>query len=69
MEITINNQLKSLQGETGLSLQQLLDLEIPGKQKGIAVAVNNRVVPKAQWSTTLLSPNDSLLIIKATQGG
>jgi sulfur carrier protein len=68
MEITINHQQKTFDTES-LSLQSLLDLEIPQRQKGIAVACNNRVVPKAEWPSTLLSPHDAILIITATQGG
>ncbi|HEY0297688.1 MAG TPA: sulfur carrier protein ThiS [Arachidicoccus sp.] len=68
MELTINQQQKEI-GQQGLSVQQLLDLEIPGKQNGIAVAVNNHVVPKSKWAQRSLCPNDHILIITATQGG
>ncbi|WP_439184648.1 sulfur carrier protein ThiS [Carboxylicivirga taeanensis] len=36
---------------------------------GIAVAVNDMVVPKSQWSTSQIADGDKLLIIKASQGG
>lgn len=68
MEIIINDQKKILPA-TGISLQQLLDMEIPDKQKGIAVAVNNCVIQKSEWSFKILEANDNVLIIKATQGG
>jgi sulfur carrier protein len=67
MEITINNQEKVLTSQS--TVQQLLDMEMPNKQKGIAVAVNNTVIPKTNWATHYLKANDSILIIKATQGG
>jgi sulfur carrier protein len=67
MEIIINDQKKTF--NSGLTVQQLLDMEIPEKQKGIAVAINNCVVPKSDWSLRSIQPNDSILIIKATQGG
>jgi sulfur carrier protein len=38
-------------------------------QKGIAVAVNNAVIPKTAWTTKILNENDKITIIKATQGG
>jgi len=38
-------------------------------QKGIAVAVNNAVIPKTEWQTKTLNENDKIIIIKATQGG
>jgi sulfur carrier protein len=37
--------------------------------KGIAIAVNQEIVPKANWATHLLNPGDYITIIKATQGG
>ena len=67
MEITINNQSKIL--AASITVQQLLHLEIPEKQKGIAVAINNKVVPKSEWETQIILQNDTVLIIKATQGG
>ena len=68
MEITINNQVKSL-SDKSLTVQQLLDMEIPDKQKGIAIAINNNVVPRTEWETKNILHNDNILIIKATQGG
>ena len=67
MEIVVNNQPHQISENT--SVQLILDDLIGEKQKGIAVAVNEAVIPKAQWETHLLKPNDKLLVIKATQGG
>lgn len=68
MELKINNQLKQFEATT-LSVQDLLDLEFPNKQNGIAFAINNSVIPKNDWATTPLSETDDILIITATQGG
>ncbi len=68
MELKINNNFKQFES-VQLSVQELLDLELPGKQNGIAVAVNHQVIPKPIWKNTLLSENDHILIITATQGG
>ncbi len=68
MELKINNQTKQFKVEA-LSIQALLDIEIPQKQNGIAVAVNNNVIPKSNWNSHLLSETDDILIISATQGG
>ncbi|MDA3854261.1 MAG: sulfur carrier protein ThiS [Bacteroidales bacterium] len=38
-------------------------------RSGIAVALNNTVVPKSQWATTPLTDKDRILIIAATKGG
>lgn len=67
MEITLNNQKLIISEEE--SLQDLVFAQLGEKQNGIAIAVNNAVVPKKDWSSTHLNENDSILIIKATQGG
>ena len=68
MELKINNQLKQFD-TSALSIQALLDIEIPQKQNGIAVAINNTVIPKANWNSHPLNETDEILIISATQGG
>lgn len=67
MEIKLNNVIKIFPEQC--SIQQLLDEVIPEKQKGIAVALNNSVIPKINWQIQILNQNDEVLIIKATQGG
>ena len=68
MELKINNQTKQFDANA-LSVQALLDLEIPDKQNGIAVAINNTVIPKSHWHSHNLNETDDILIISATQGG
>jgi sulfur carrier protein len=38
-------------------------------QRGIAVALNGAVVPRAAWPQTALKPGDSIEIVRARQGG
>jgi sulfur carrier protein len=38
-------------------------------QRGIAVALNGAVVPRAAWPQTPLKPGDSVEIVRARQGG
>lgn len=68
MEIHINNQLKTLSVQE-ISVRDLLLQEIPGRQQGIAVAINNRVIAKTQWEHTRIVDSDRITIIRATQGG
>ena len=68
MELKINNQLKNFEQET-ISVQELLDLESPNKQNGIAIGVNGSIISKIHWENTFLFPSDDILIITATQGG
>ena len=38
-------------------------------QRGIAVAVNGAIVPRADWPQTPLRGGDSIEIVRARQGG
>jgi sulfur carrier protein len=59
MELKINQQVKQFNAES-LSVQSLLDLEIPNKQNGIAVAINNTVIPKSNWNQQFLKETDEI---------
>jgi len=37
--------------------------------RGLAIAVNDAVVPRAEWPTHAVQPHDRITIIRATQGG
>lgn len=67
MYITFNDQLQEI--TAGSPLQFVINQLIGEKQTGIAVAINNTVVPRAQWAERILQNNDYLLVIKAAQGG
>jgi sulfur carrier protein len=66
MDIIVNNKQYSLPEGTNvlkfLELQSLSD-------KGLAVAINNQIIPRTSWIETMLSENDKITIIRATQGG
>jgi sulfur carrier protein len=38
-------------------------------QRGIAVALNGAVVPRAAWAQTTLNAGDAIEIVRARQGG
>ena len=38
-------------------------------QRGMAVALNGAVVPRAAWAATPLQPGDNVEIVRARQGG
>ena len=65
MKIKVNNK----EVETGAShlLQLAQQLELP--QTGIAVAVNNRMVPRSEWEHFAIHEEDEVIIIKAVCGG
>ncbi len=68
MELTINYQIRIFNPAPN-SLADLLQIELSDKTQGVAVALNNQVIPKDNWSTTVLQSKDQILLITATQGG
>lgn len=67
MKIKINNQEKEIAENS--TLQSIVFSHLGEKQNGTAVAVNQTVIRKSEYSGYLLQANDDILIIKATQGG
>ena len=67
MKLTFNDEAREL--PDGTSLQALLAEFGLDVRKGLAVAVNQSVVPSAQWTATELVDGDDVLVIQATQGG
>ena len=47
----------------------LAEKTVDAGQRGIAVALNGAVVPRAAWPATRLNPGDSVEIVRARQGG
>lgn len=66
MEIKVNGIPKEILENT--ILKELVDSML-NDTKGMAIAINDAVIPKAQWSDLKLNQNDKVLFIKATQGG
>lgn len=66
--ITVNGQSRELPAQG--SLVELIDdlVKAPGG-RGVAVAVNGAVVPRAAWATTRLVAGDRVEVLTATQGG
>lgn len=67
MEVTVNQQNHIV--SASCSVEQLLNFVLNKPATGIAVAVNQTIVSKIDWSTHLLHPQDQIILIKATQGG
>lgn len=67
MKIIVNQEEKEI--EESLNLYGLLtDLELESRG-GIAVAVNETVIPRSKWEQQNLQANDQVTIISAFQGG
>ncbi|BBM63378.1 sulfur carrier protein ThiS [Vibrio alfacsensis] len=64
--IAINEQ--SHQVATGSNLQQIISqFELP--EMSCVFAINNNVVPRSEWASTVLSQGDSISLFQAIAGG
>ena len=65
--IRINGQDEILSVATLAAL--LEEKAVDTEQRGIAVALNGAVVPRAAWQETPLRAGDTIEIVRARQGG
>ncbi|OFP34022.1 sulfur carrier protein ThiS [Corynebacterium sp. HMSC071B10] len=65
MCIIINGKPRTF--DTAPTVQALVD-EVVGHSKGVAVAVNGKVVPASRWGSSLTDA-DTVDILTAVQGG
>jgi sulfur carrier protein len=65
--IHVNGQIEALAAATVSAL--LAAKEIAGAPRGIAVAINGAVVPRAAWPDTRLTAGDRIEIVRVRQGG
>jgi len=67
MTIRVNDQLRSV-ADSATLIELLRELAL-AERRGVAVAINDDVVPRAGWPTRILAEADRVLVIQATQGG
>ena len=68
MKVLVNGEPTEL--ETGATVQSaLVALELPGGERGVAVAVDAEVVPRGEWGQTMLYEGARVEILRAIQGG
>jgi sulfur carrier protein len=67
MKVIINDNPIILNGSKTLE-QAILNSGVTDF-KGLAIAVNNTVIPRTNWNACNLNENDTITIIRATQGG
>jgi|GEM_PF-299093 sulfur carrier protein len=65
--VNINGELFKFQGN--VTILDILDKLNLANSKGIAVAVNMQIVSSKDWKEYIVSNNDKIIIIQATQGG
>lgn len=65
VHIKINREEKVTEAATVQQLAQ--ELALP--ERGVALAVNNRIITRSAWEETPLQEGDDVTIIKAAFGG
>lgn len=66
MRLNVND--KETEAKDGCTIAELADqLTLPAQ--GVAIAVNNRMIPRTEWTVHALKTNDNLIVIKAACGG
>lgn len=66
MKVQVNSKEVNLTDASTLT-QLAEQLELP--VAGIAIAVNNQMIPRTEWDRFVLHESDNLMIIKAACGG
>jgi len=66
MKININDIEATIKGDRLIDLFKENHLQ---EQKGLAIAVNQEVVPQKDWNAHRLQNNDSILVIQPIHGG
>ncbi len=67
MTILINDEPKVVAEGTTVNEVVLSVLHL--QPTGMAIAVNDALVPRTRWENTTLNENDKMLVIKASKGG
>jgi len=68
MTILLNGEAREL--EPGTTLRALLAaLDVPGGERGVAIAIDSEVVPRGEWETTEVDDGARVEILRAIQGG
>ncbi|MEO3783360.1 sulfur carrier protein ThiS [Actinocorallia sp. B10E7] len=66
MRVTINGQARDL--PDGATVAAVVS-QVTDAERGVAVALNEEVVPRAAWPTTPVRDADRVEILTAVQGG
>lgn len=66
MKVTVNGEPVELSDGTTV---EALVTELGTPERGVAVAVDARVVPRSEWGTTPVPDGGAVEILSAAQGG
>jgi sulfur carrier protein len=68
MDLTINGKKQQIE-DAGMLADVLRHIGVAIDRGGVAVAVNDRVVPRTEWDAHEVHPGDRIEVIHAVQGG
>ncbi len=68
MKLVVNGDEREVVGEPTVATIAG-ELGQDGSGRGVAVAVNGEVVPRSEWSSTPLSEQDRVEVLRAVGGG
>ncbi|HBC8871263.1 sulfur carrier protein ThiS [Proteus mirabilis] len=66
MNITVNDERYSL--DMPVTISQLL-IELKQPSMGVALAINDIIIPRENWNTQMLNEGDTILLFQAIAGG
>lgn len=66
MNVSVNGEARVLPGP--LTLDALV-ATLTSARSGVAAALNETVVPRGEWASTLLGEGDRVEVLTAVQGG
>ncbi|MBT2393794.1 sulfur carrier protein ThiS [Streptomyces sp. ISL-1] len=66
LNVSVNGEAREF--ATGTTLDALV-ADLTAAPSGVAAALNEAVVPRSQWSGTLLDDGDRVEVLTAVQGG
>ena len=67
MQVTINKQ--NYQFDENTSLETAIETLELKEINGIALALNEEIIPRSEWQKTILFEEDKIIIIGAVAGG
>lgn len=66
MNITVNDELYSL--DMPVTISQLL-IQLKQPSMGVALAINDIIIPRENWNTQMINEGDTILLFQAIAGG
>ena len=66
MNITVNDERYSL--DMPVTISQLL-IELKQPSIGVALAINDIIIPRENWNTQMINEGDTILLFQASAGG